>query len=141
AALLVIGIPAALLQQRHAPIRGDVTAHVDIDWARVWIVAIILLAAVATNVTVNATSPELADRVPALGLAVWVALILTALWRKPEWSLLPEALKGSIFLLSLVSIASMMPVEQLPPASWQTALTLGFVSSVFDNIPLTALTI
>ena len=33
----------------------------------------------------------------------------------------------------------MMPVEQLPRASWQTALGLGFVSAVFDNIPLTEL--
>ena len=32
-----------------------------------------------------------------------------------------------------------MPVENLPPASWQSSLALGFVSSVFDNIPLTAL--
>jgi Na+/H+ antiporter NhaD/arsenite permease-like protein len=32
-----------------------------------------------------------------------------------------------------------MPVETLPAASWQTALGLGFVSAVFDNIPLTAL--
>jgi len=48
-------------------------------------------------------------------------------------------LKGSIFLLSLILCASMMPVEKLPVASWQTALGLGFVSAVFDNIPLTAL--
>ena len=33
----------------------------------------------------------------------------------------------------------MMPVHKLPVASWQTALGLGFVSAVFDNIPLTAL--
>ena len=33
----------------------------------------------------------------------------------------------------------MMPVEQLPPASALAALSLGFVSAVFDNIPLTAL--
>ena len=46
---------------------------------------------------------------------------------------------GTIFLLSLVTCASMMPVEELPAASWQTALGLGFVSAVFDNIPLTAL--
>jgi Na+/H+ antiporter NhaD/arsenite permease-like protein len=32
-----------------------------------------------------------------------------------------------------------MPVEKLPAASWQTVLGLGFVSAVFDNIPLTAL--
>jgi Na+/H+ antiporter NhaD/arsenite permease-like protein len=33
----------------------------------------------------------------------------------------------------------MMPVEKLPPASWPSAFGLGFVSAVFDNIPLTAL--
>jgi hypothetical protein len=27
----------------------------------------------------------------------------------------------------------------LPPASWRVALGLGFVSAVFDDIPLTAL--
>jgi hypothetical protein len=32
-----------------------------------------------------------------------------------------------------------MPVERLPVASWQTAFGLGFLSSIFDNIPLTAL--
>ena len=32
-----------------------------------------------------------------------------------------------------------MPVEELPAATWQTAFSLGFVSAVFDNIPLTKL--
>src|SRR5258706_4423152 len=54
---------------------------------------------------------------------------------------MPERVKGSVFLLSLVLWASLMPVEKLPLASWQTALGLGFVSAVFDNIPLTALAI
>ena len=36
---------------------------------------------------------------------------------------------------------SMMPVKSLPLPSWETALGLGFVSAVFDNIPLTALAI
>ncbi|HEX4933579.1 MAG TPA: hypothetical protein VFV33_10405, partial [Gemmatimonadaceae bacterium] len=71
--------------------------------------------------------------------AVWVAILATAGLRKPEWGLLPESTKGSIFLLSLVLCASMMPVEKLPTASWQTAFGLGFTSAVFDNIPLTAL--
>ena len=34
-----------------------------------------------------------------------------------------------------------MPVDKLPPASWPTTLGLGFLSAVFDNIPLTALAI
>jgi hypothetical protein len=31
--------------------------------------------------------------------------------RRRDWELLPEAVEGSIFLLSLVLCASMMPVE------------------------------
>jgi Na+/H+ antiporter NhaD/arsenite permease-like protein len=34
-----------------------------------------------------------------------------------------------------------MPVDALPAPSWPTALGLGFISAVFDNIPLTALAI
>jgi Na+/H+ antiporter NhaD/arsenite permease-like protein len=44
-----------------------------------------------------------------------------------------------VFVLPLVSCGSLMPVENLPGASWQTASGLGRVSSVFDNSPLTAL--
>ena len=41
--------------------------------------------------------------------------------------------------MALVFTASLMPVEELPAASWPTAFSLGFVSAVFDNIPLTKL--
>jgi Na+/H+ antiporter NhaD/arsenite permease-like protein len=51
----------------------------------------------------------------------------------------PAAAKGAVFLVALVACASLMPVERLPPASWETTLGLGFLSAVFDNIPLTAL--
>jgi len=45
----------------------------------------------------------------------------------------------TMFLLCLVFSASLMPVEKLPAASWPTTLGLGFISAVFDNIPLTKL--
>jgi Na+/H+ antiporter NhaD/arsenite permease-like protein len=138
-ALVVCGIPAAFQQQRFSPIVKDVTTRVKVDWARVSVVAIILAAAIATNVVVNLKFNHLSDSFPFIGTAVWVAILLTAPWRKPDWALLPGAFLGSIFLLSLIVCASLMPVERLPAASWQTALGLGFVSSVFDNIPLTAL--
>ena len=67
------------------------------------------------------------------------AVLLTSGWRRPDWSLVPGAARGSVFLLALVLSASMMPVDQLPPASWQSTLGLGFLSAVFDNIPLTKL--
>jgi Na+/H+ antiporter NhaD/arsenite permease-like protein len=74
-----------------------------------------------------------------LGAAVWIALLATTPIRRPDWRLLPGALRTSCFLLALVLAASLMPVESLPAASWQSTLGLGFLSSVFDNIPLTAL--
>lgn len=138
-ALVVFGIPAALQQNRHQPIVRHLHAAHHVDWARVGVVIFMLVAAIVTNVTVNIKFPELAEHFPFLGVAVWVALLLAVPLRKPEWSLVPEAVKGTVFLLALVTCASMMPVEKLPMASWQTTLGLGFVSSVFDNIPLTAL--
>ena len=98
-----------------------------------------LIVALVTNIFTNLRFPELLGRVPVLGLSVWAVLLVTAPLRRPDWKVLPETFKGTIFLLALVTAASMMPVEELPGASWKTALGLGFVSAVFDNIPLTAL--
>jgi Na+/H+ antiporter NhaD/arsenite permease-like protein len=138
-ALVVCGIPAALQQQKFAPIVKDEGPHAPVDWARLAIVALILVVAIATNVTVNLKFNHLADHFPFIGVSVWVVILACTPWRKPQWDLVPDAVKGSIFLLALVTCASLMPVEKLPVASWQSSLTLGFVSSVFDNIPLTAL--
>jgi Na+/H+ antiporter NhaD/arsenite permease-like protein len=138
-ALVVCGIPAALQQQRHSPIVRRSSAAVEIDGGRLAIVALILVAAISVNVSTNLNFPELAARLPLLGATVWVVLLLTAAWRRPDWSVMPATLRGTAFLLSLVLAASMMPVERLPTATWQTTLGLGFVSAVFDNIPLTKL--
>jgi Na+/H+ antiporter NhaD/arsenite permease-like protein len=138
-AMLIFGVIAARQQHAFQPIMKDNPPGLRLDRARLGIVAIILIAAIAANVFFNVVDPAVLDRLPVIGLAVWVAIFATAGWRVPSWRLLPEALRGSIFLLSLVFCAAMMPVESLPTSSWQTALGLGFVSAVFDNIPLTAL--
>ncbi|KRP87851.1 citrate transporter [Bradyrhizobium pachyrhizi] len=138
-AMLVFAVPASLQQHRFSPIVKDAPSGLRIDWARVAIVAVILLAALTANVTANLKFPALLNTLPVLGLAVWAAILVTSVLRRPDWSVMPETLKGTVFLLALVTAASMMPVEKLPTASWQTALGLGFVSAVFDNIPLTAL--
>ena len=138
-AMFIFGIPASRQQQAFSPIMKDIPRGTHLDWARAAIVAIILATAIGVNVLINVRFAEHSDSFPFIGAGVWVALGVTALWRRPTWSLLPGALRGSIFLLSLIFAASLMPVEKLPAAAWQTALGLGFVSSVFDNIPLTAL--
>ncbi len=138
-ALVIFGIPASFQQQAYSPIQKDADAGVHVDWMRVAIVIVILASAIAVNVVINTRFNEISASFPFLGAAVWVAILACAALRAPNWSLLPGALKGSVFLLSLVLCASMMPVEKLPAASWQTAFGLGFLSAVFDNIPLTAL--
>jgi len=138
-ALVVFGIPAALQQQRYSPIVKDAPRRMKVDPMRLVIVAAVLIAAIGTNVVVNTRWPAHAGAFPFIGTAVWVTLLLTASLRRPDYTLLPSAARSSVFLLSLVVIASLMPVHELPAASWQSTAALGFVSAVFDNIPLTAL--
>jgi Na+/H+ antiporter NhaD/arsenite permease-like protein len=139
AATLFFAYFAAKQQHKAQPILKDTPRKSHIDWVRVGIVAWILVAAIGANVVANLHFKQVLDHFPVIGTAVWVAILAAAPVRQPDWKLVPGAMKGSIFLLALVTIASMMPVEKLPAASWQTALGLGFISSVFDNIPLTAL--
>lgn len=138
-ALLIVGYFGAKQQHAYCPIIKHAHGHTRIDWGRIFIVVTMLVFAVVTNITINVKFPELAEHFPFIGVAVWLAILLTIPVRRHDWELLPETIKGSVFLLSLVLCASMMPVEELPPASWQSAFVLGFVSAVFDNIPLTAL--
>jgi len=139
ASLAIFGVIAAKQQHAYQPIVKDAPEGVNIDWARVGIVAFILLVAIGANVSANLYFPQVLGHVPVIVLAVCVSILVAAPLRAPDWSLLPATFKGTLFLLSLVAAASMMPVEKLPPASWPSALGLGFLSSVFDNIPLTAL--
>jgi Na+/H+ antiporter NhaD/arsenite permease-like protein len=50
-----------------------------------------------------------------------------------------EATKGATFLVVLVALASLIPVDRLPAPSPFSVFGLGVLSAVFDNIPLTAL--
>lgn len=138
-ALVITGVIAAKQQHAFSPILKNSHAHTQVDWGRIAIVVLILVSAMATNIVVNVHFSEISDLFPFIGVAVWSAILVSLRIRRPDWEVLPETFKGTVFLLSLVTCASMMPVEELPKASWQTAFGLGFVSAVFDNIPLTAL--
>jgi hypothetical protein len=129
-ALAFFGGFAARQQTELQPLVKDVGEHKPIDFAQLGIVLLILVGAIVAN---------LWRGFPALG--VWAAIGIGAMIRTPDLKVVPGAAKGMAFLLCLVMSASMMPVEQLPEASWQTALVLGVVSAFFDNIPLTALAI
>ena len=138
-AVLLVAYVGAHQQHAYSPILQRSHEHTRVDAARIGIVGLMLLSAIVTNVVVNLNFPAQAGNFPFIGAAVWIAILATMAIRRHDWEILPDAFKGSLFLLALVLCASMMPVEKLPPASWQTTLGLGFISAVFDNIPLTAL--
>lgn len=138
-ALVIVGVVAAKQQHAYSPILKNAHKHTHVDWPRLGIVGLMLAFAIAANVIINLNAPEMAEKFPFIGVAVWIAILLTTGVRRHDWEVIPENLKGTLFLLFLVLCASMMPVEQLPAPSWQTAFGLGFISAVFDNIPLTAL--
>ncbi len=137
----VYAIPLSIVQQRYSPIQKKADTSHPVDIVRLFVVAAILLSAIGANVFANLRAPHLLDQYPVIGLGVWSAIIVTGIIRFPDFKVVISGFKGTLFLLALVTCASLMPVEALPPASWQTALGLGFVSAVFDNIPLTALAI
>ena len=137
-AFLVFGSLGAWRQNRFQPVLDNDEPGHAVRWRRVVIVAIVLVSAVAANVTANLLTVG-EEKAPWLGLAIWAALILTSFIARPDWKVAFPALRGAIFLTCLVTAASLMPVRALPDPSWITSLGLGFLSSVFDNIPLTAL--
>jgi Na+/H+ antiporter NhaD/arsenite permease-like protein len=127
-ALLVFGIPLSIIQTKYQPIMNDAAPGVDINYRKIAVVVLILAGAITTNILFN---------FPAVG--VWAGILIGAILTSTPWRELKNSLKGTIFLLALVFSASMMPVEKLPHASWHTSIVLGFISSMFDNIPLTKL--
>lgn len=127
-AFLIFGFVGALQQDKYHKIQKDASKKVKIDYGKLLIVFMILVGAILTNYFLD---------FPALG--VWAAILIGHLIRKAPWHEIPKSIQGTIFLMALVTTASLMPVDELPTASWQTAFSLGFVSAVFDNIPLTKL--
>jgi len=128
AAFLIFGFFGARQQHKYHPIQKHNNPGIRVDKVRLVVVFLILVGAITTNYLLD---------FPAAG--VWIAILLGALVTKTPWHEMKNAWKGTVFLMSLVTIASLMPVDELPPASWVTSFSLGFVSAVFDNIPLTKL--
>jgi hypothetical protein len=139
-AFAVFGPLGAWQQHRHFPIQAHTAPNAPrVDRVRAGIVVLILMTLLAVNFAGNAWYPDYQDAAPWLGLGLWAAVLVTAVVRPPRWSVLPGAARGALFLASLVATASLMPVERLPDPTWPSAMGLGFLSAVFDNIPLTAL--
>ncbi|MCL5669226.1 MAG: citrate transporter [Gammaproteobacteria bacterium] len=139
AALLFSGVIASRAQHRVQPIRKNPVrgAHVHAEEIGVFGVLVLArLAIVVLTISGLITANVLLD-FPAIG--AWLAILAGGLFHPIPWGEARKALKGSLFLIALVLSASLMPVESLPEPTWRTVFGLGWISAVFDNIPLTAL--
>src|SRR5690606_14254285 len=114
AALVAFGLVAAHAQQRFSPIMKDPQRDVHVGLGRIAAVVWVLACAIATNVYVSTRLGEASDAFPYLGMVVLVAVASGSVLRRPEWHILPSALRTAAFFLALVSAASMMPVDELP---------------------------
>jgi Na+/H+ antiporter NhaD/arsenite permease-like protein len=134
----VVALLGARVQHRFQPILDHDEPGHSLEWRRIWIVVFILAAAVTANVLATSLSDG-EETAPWLGMALWAAILATSVAARPDWSVMRHGAKGAVFLVGLVAAASLMPLKGLPDPSWTTVFGLGLLSSVFDNIPLTAL--
>ena len=59
-ALLIIAYFGAKQQHAYSPIIKHAHEHTKVDWGRIFIVVVMLVFAVATNITINIKMPEMA---------------------------------------------------------------------------------
>lgn len=74
---------------------------------------------------------------PALG--IWLAILLGSPFVKINFKEGLNAIESTVFLIALVFCAELVPIDSVPDASILSTMAIGFVSSVFNNIPLTQL--
>lgn len=125
---------AAKQQQAFQPVLKDPSgglafAQVKKSW--LCINALTLVGCIVANMKLG---------LPFVG--VWSALLAGELIQrrdKAAWAEMMHMVKDAVFITCLVAIASLMPVKELPQASVGTTFALGWLSAVFDNIPLTKL--
>lgn len=122
------GVVASIQQHRYQPLKRPALSQVKVDWKKIGIVILILVSAILSSWIID---------FPSVG--VWVAILIGAIFTTTPWRVLKSAWQGTIFLVSLVALASLIPVDSLPKPSIVSTFGLGFISSVFDNIPLTKL--
>jgi hypothetical protein len=124
---------AARAQQRFSPIEKNADSRIHVDWARVIIVVLILIAAIAANIHANNLPPGQADAFPYIGATVIGVLLLVTPWRRPGLES-GAAGRERQCIPARVGAVGVDDAGREAAALRAQRLRLGFVSAVFDNI-------
>ena len=127
-ATVVVAFFAARQQQKYSALVTEVNAGIKVDKNKLIVVGMILVGAIAFNYLFE---------LPAIG--IWLAIIIGMLLTKIKLKAAAESYDSTVFLVALVFCAELVPIESVPDASILSTLAIGFVSAVFNNIPLTQL--
>ena len=93
AALIFFAWFASRQQDHFQRIKKEATINVKVDWKKLFVVALMLIGAIISNFLYD---------MPALG--VWISIIIGTIFTPIPWKEVPGAIKGTIFLLCLVSV-------------------------------------
>ncbi len=127
-ALLIVAFFAARQQQKYAALNTEVADNVHVDKPKLVVVALILIGAITFNYFFE---------LPAIG--IWIAILIGLFFTKINLKAALDSYDSTVFLVALVFCAELVPIDSVPDASILSTLAIGFVSAVFNNIPLTQL--
>ena len=127
-AILIVAFFAAHQQKKYAALTTEVPEGVKVDKKKLLVVALILVGAIGFNYFLE---------LPAIG--IWLAIIIGMFLTKINLKAAVDSYDSTVFLVALVFCAELVPIESVPDASILSTLAIGFVSAVFNNIPLTQL--
>lgn len=127
-ATLIVAFLAARVQQKYSPAVPAPVEDIKVDKRALISVFLILVGAIAFNYLLEMP-----------GLGIWLAIIISLFFAKVKLKAAASAYESTVFLVALVFCAELVPIDSVPDASILSTLAIGFVSAVFNNIPLTQL--
>lgn len=128
AAFIVIAFFGAREQWRYTQDVFEPQGGINVETRRIALVGLILAGAIVFNYFFE---------FPALG--IWLAILIGTPFVKINFKEGLTAIESTVFLIALVFCAELVPIDSVPDASILSTMAIGFVSSVFNNIPLTQL--
>ncbi|HIV15844.1 MAG TPA: citrate transporter [Candidatus Avisuccinivibrio pullicola] len=127
-ATVIVAFFAARAQQRYAPALPTAADDIRVDKKALASVFLILICAILFNYFLEMP-----------GVGIWLAILVSFFFTKVRIGVVKTAYDSTVFLVALVFCAELVPIESVPDASILSTLVIGFVSAVFNNIPLTQL--